>query len=188
MSQTPSTLDAGVPLFVGLRQDRERRREGMPSKSPGCVTNNFTLSVDRKRRNRVRLLSRLREGIGSGQSGNSQLIFGLFVVGFQIVVGDRPIFEGSAGDASVGRLHPKVFAFKAPRRRPISKCGPTDGCCSLAVRVVDSGIDKPRSFAIRVSKRAGVGVDGGTVCWPKGGLRIQFAVIEMDEGFDFSPF
>src|SRR5258708_19944563 len=106
MSQTPSTLDAGVPPFVGFRQDRERRREGMPSKSPGCVTNNFTLSVDRKRRNRGRLLSRPPEGIGSGQSGNSQPIFGLFVVGFQIVVGGRLTFHATPGHASAGPLPP----------------------------------------------------------------------------------
>src|SRR3981081_801672 len=172
MSQTPSTLDAGVPSFVGFGQDRERRREGMPSKSPGCVANNFTLSVDRKRRKRIRLLSRLREGIGSGQSGNSQLILGLLIIGLQVVVGDGPIFKGSSGDASVGRFHLKVFAFKAPRRCTISECAPTDGCCSLAIRLVDSGIDKPRSFAIRVTKCAGVGVNGGTVRRRNGILRI----------------
>src|SRR3981081_1273077 len=162
MRQTTSTLDAGVPSFVVFGEDRERRREGMPSKSPGCVANNFALSVDEKRRKRIRLLSRFGEGIGSGQSGNSQLILGLLVVGLQVIVGDGPIFEGSPRDASVGRLHPKVFAFVAPRRRPICEGGPTDGCRSLAIRLVDSGVDKTRSFTIGVSKRSGVGIDGGT--------------------------
>ena len=160
----------------------------MPSKSPGCVANNFALSVDGKRRKRIRFLSRFGEGIGSGQSGNSQLILGLLVVGLQVIVGDGPIFEGSPGDASVGRLHPKVFAFVAPRRRPISEGGPTDGCCSLAIRLVDSGVDNPRRFAIGVSKRAGVGMDGGAVCRGNGILAVQFAVIEIGGGVHFAAF
>src|SRR3984893_15216907 len=127
----------------------------MPSKSPGCFANNFALSGDGKRRKRIRLLSRFGEGIDSGQSGNSQLVLGLLVVGLQVIVGDGPIFEGSPGDASVGRLHPKVFAFVAPRRRPISEGGPTDGCCSLAIRLVDSRVDNARRFSIGVSKGSG---------------------------------
>ena len=42
----------------------------MPSKSPGCVANNFALSVDGKRRKRIRLLSRFGEGIGSDPDAN----------------------------------------------------------------------------------------------------------------------
>src|SRR5271166_2779679 len=46
VSQTPGTLDAGIPSFVRFGQNREGRRKGMPSESFACVANDFTLCVD----------------------------------------------------------------------------------------------------------------------------------------------
>src|ERR1700722_3646138 len=163
MSQAPDALHTWIASHVGLSQNGERGRKGMPADAPSHVANDFSLRIDGQRRNGIRFFSGLGEGIGAGKSGNAQLVLRLFVKRFEIVVTDWPIFDGSPGDASVRGLHSKIFLLESPCGGAVSHRASANRCRGFSVALAHPGIDALRGFAIGISKRPRVRKDGRSV-------------------------
>src|SRR6266478_3452275 len=128
MSEAPDALNTWIAPHVRLSQNGERWRKG------------------------IRFFSWLGEGICASKSGNSQLILRLFIKGFEIVIADWPIFDGSSRNTSIGRLHTKVFLLESPFGRAVSDRASSNRRCCLSVAIAHTGIDALGSFTIGISK------------------------------------
>ena len=102
------------PALVGLRQNRKRRRIGMPSQLACTPFQQDSGRLNGQRRQRIRLRARRVEGIGSRQTGNSHFPLRLGVVRFEVGIGDRPIGQTRAFDRSPAAALGKVDLVKTP--------------------------------------------------------------------------
>jgi hypothetical protein len=105
-------------------------------------------------RHRQRLAARALEGVAGIVARDADLPFGLFVIGFEVVVGDGPILERGTLDRAVARTHAEVVGMKAPRHGAIAERAAADAGGVVVVAAL-AGQDDAR-LALVVHHHAGV--------------------------------
>ena len=180
-ADTPTATHARTAAIVGHRIAKHGNVEGMEAEALCSGFQQAVFCVGRKRRHGQRLFPRGFEDVGGViVARNTNLPGGFFVIRFEIVVGDGPVFESATGDGTVSGAHAKILFHEAPGHRAVAEraasdaggivvVGPTGGPNDFFVTV---GIDDDAAIAIAV------GAKGATQSGDALVAQIIFAAIE----------
>ena len=119
-SAAPAAAHARAAAVVGHAVAQHRQVEGMQTEAFGGGLENAEFAIRRERRHGEIAAARAVKGRAGVIAGDADFVFGLVVEGLEVVVGDGPVFERTAGGSAVGRAHFEVLRHVAPGLRAIA--------------------------------------------------------------------
>src|SRR4051812_38848463 len=107
-------MSASRAAFVGLRKNCYRSGKGMESEFLCRAVEEHAGRLDGHRRQGIRLGPRGFERIRSSEPGDTQVVFSLRVVRFEIGIADRPIRERGSWNLAVQATLVEIALVKTP--------------------------------------------------------------------------
>ena len=132
-SAAPAAAHAGAATVVGHAVAQHGQMEGMQAEAFCGGLEDAEFTIGRERRHGEIATSWAVEGCAGVIPGDADFVFGFLVERLEIVVGDGPVFERTAGGCAVGGAHPEVLRHVAPGLRAVAQCASTDAGCVVLV-------------------------------------------------------
>ena len=164
----------------------------MEAEAPGSGLEDAEFAIGRQRRHGKIAAAGSVKGRAGVIARDTDFVFGFVIEGFEIVVGDWPIFKRTAGGRTVGGAHFEVLGHVAPSLRAVTECAAADAGCVVLVSAFtgkhgmsDAIFVDPYTWIALIFRAESIAKDGGAlvaeVVFAAVGGGVPFATLKQND-------